>query len=710
MDRYHAPYEHLLDELERVFLLTEAAIRRGWARPGLHHALTPELSSVLGVTEIEPISAQRRRLEALETLVAEQTKQLHDRVAVSEASGLRLHQLRRRFGLDDLQVDIVVLALAPEVDPRFMTLFSYLQGAQSGGWLDVHIVGEILCGNGWERRRLFSDFDSRSPLVANHLVELMRTSIRTPASIMYRPIRANRALVEFAVGKPAASTTFETLHEETAGSPELVFNERILQQAAQLSSMLEIGSAESPVIVMSGREGVGKRSLLQQIGSGAGLRTLELRVSTLPDDLDACARRIREWLLRGSLYDALCYATETGELGGPAGGPGHAKAALLKEALAAHRGPVAVEWQQDDQLRLPSRPVERIAVPMPNASQQELIWRQALRASDLWVPKEQVQELAMTFHLPAAVIHQSVKVAVREGPTSGYKAIEGAVRNIIRGRLDELTTRIDRLATWDDLLVDDELHARIQSVVAQHANRHTVLREWDIGKRLRLNPGLSVLFWGPPGTGKSMTAGIIAGELGFELYQVDLAMVMSKWLGETEKNLARIFNEAEAGQVVLLFDEADSLFSKRTTNTDTPQAQALAQRVNYILTRLERFRGVAILTSNRESAIDDAFERRLSAKIWFPMPEEATRRRIWSHLLGSWDENHLDDLASCELAGGHVRNVCARAAFDAAGEGTAISMEHVDRALKNTIEDMGRLAPAWLLDAIYGDEDERSDA
>lgn len=700
MDRYNSAYEHMLDEFERVLLLTEAAIRRGWAGGGLHHALTPELSQVLGITTIEPVETQRQRLASLDVLMAEHAGLVRQRTAVSDAAELRLPQLRERFGLDDFQLDIVVLALAPEIDPRFSTLINYMQGARAR-WLDVHIVGEILCRNAWQRRRLFTDFAPDSPLIANHLIELMRSPIQTPASLLYRPIRANNTLLDFAVGKAARSAPLETLYE--AGPCDVLTDDRVRRQAERLSATLAQNPSASPLLVLSGGPGLGKRTLLRRIAGAAGLGVLELRASTLPDEADACSRRIHEWLLRGALYGHVCYATQTTQLGEAKQGVEHAKLLALTAALESYHGAAALEWQHEGSpFRSGKRPVARVLLTMPSSTTQALLWKRALASVQQWLPNEQVQELTLGFHLAGGTIFSAVQAATSGSGEASFVSIERAVQNIVRGRLDDLATRIDRLATWDDLLVGDELRKRIRAVISQHRHRHTVLNDWAIGKRLRLNPGLSVLFWGPPGTGKSMAAGLVARELGFELYQVDLAMVMSKWMGETEKNLARIFDEAEAGQVVLLFDEADSLFSKRVASSDSPQASGLAQRVNYILTRLERFRGVAILTSNRETAIDDAFERRLSAKINFPMPPDTTRRRLWQHLLGSWDPDHLDELASVELAGGHIRNVCAGAAFDAAGLGATISAELIEGALTRTLEDMGRLPPGWLLDDKHG--------
>ena len=695
---YHRPYEHLLDELERVFLLAERAIRVVWSTTGLHHRLTPALSRLLGVTEIEDVDAQRRRLVELEEQAAQHGALLRQRCSASDDATLPLLRIRDLFHLDDFQIDIVLLALAPELDPRFETVFRYLQSDRQRAWVDVHLVAQILCRTPWQRRRLYDDFAAEGPLLDNHLIELLPAEMSAPASLLYRPLRANKALLDFVLGRRAVSNAYETVHEPDMGFDDVVLHADARDAATRLAAALAEGAIAAPVVILSGGSGVGKRATLKAIAAEAGLGLLELDMAVLPDDPAAYHRRIGEWLLRGVLQGCLCYASHLEESLGETRPVTHPKLVLLGRLLEKHAGPVALEWSSKRRpFKLRDRAMVPIALQVPDTPMQERLWRRELRKAGVWLPPSQIGELAMCYFVSGGTIHEALRAAAQDARTFSYSRLEQALRRIISSRLDELALRVDRLASWNELLVHDELRERIEGVIAQHRHRHTVLREWSIGPRLRLNPGVSVLFWGPPGTGKSMTAGVIAGELGFALYQVDLAMVMSKWLGETEKNLARIFDEAEAGQIVLLFDEADSLFSKRVSDNNTPQAQALAQRVNYILTRLERFRGVAILTSNRESDIDEAFERRLSAKIFFPMPEQATRRQLWSYMLGDWDAAHLDLLAECELAGGHIRNVCAGAAFDAAQEGTTLGQPHVVRVLKRVFGDMGRLAPSWLV-------------
>jgi SpoVK/Ycf46/Vps4 family AAA+-type ATPase len=214
--------------------------------------------------------------------------------------------------------------------------------------------------------------------------------------------------------------------------------------------------------------------------------------------------------------------------------------------------------------------------------------------------------------------------------------------------------------------------------------------------------GLTALFYGPPGTGKTMVAGVIAQELGLDMYRVDLARVVSKWVGETEKNLAEVFDAAEEGQVLILFDEADSLFAKRT-DVRTSNDRYANLEVNYLLQRLDSFEGVAILTSNLDGAIDPAFKRRLSLRLQFPFPDEDTRLRLWaSHVTPetptAGDFDFLDLARRFPLSGGYIRNCALRAAFLAAHEGRPMRQAHLLRAVQLEYREMGKLSTSSRLE------------
>ena len=228
-----------------------------------------------------------------------------------------------------------------------------------------------------------------------------------------------------------------------------------------------------------------------------------------------------------------------------------------------------------------------------------------------------------------------------------------------------------------------------------------MLDQWGFREKLSKGLGVAALFSGPPGTGKTMVAALIARELGQELYQIDLSRVVSKWIGETEKNLARVFDAAEGANIVLLFDEADALFAKRTEVKSSNDRHSNAE-VNYLLQRVERFEGVCILTTNFEGSINPAFKRRLAVRLEFPMPEKAERLQLWRRIVPrsrrDRERRRLRELAEdYELAGGNIRNAVLRAAFLAASLDRAIDMDLLTRAIKLEYRDAGKLSSTGRL-------------
>jgi SpoVK/Ycf46/Vps4 family AAA+-type ATPase len=260
-------------------------------------------------------------------------------------------------------------------------------------------------------------------------------------------------------------------------------------------------------------------------------------------------------------------------------------------------------------------------------------------------------------------------------------------------KLDELAKRIAPTYGWDDIVLPREPFRQLREIAAQVIHRAKVYRDWGFGEKLARGRGIAALFAGPSGTGKTMAAEVLARDLRLDLYRIDLAGVVSKYIGETERNLKRIFAAAERGGAILFFDEADALFGKRSEVKDSHDRYANIE-VNYLLQSMEDFRGLAILATNRKSSLDSAFVRRLRFIVDFPFPDAAHRQRIWRSVFPPQADLHGIDfawLARLEIPGGHIRNVAIAAAFLAASEGASIGMIHVMRAARREYGKMERL-------------------
>jgi SpoVK/Ycf46/Vps4 family AAA+-type ATPase len=328
------------------------------------------------------------------------------------------------------------------------------------------------------------------------------------------------------------------------------------------------------------------------------------------------------------------------------------------------------------------------------------LWREHLPALD------GIEQLATRFSLAPGRVVRAATEANRIAGAAGRTAataddIAHAIGASVARQVEVLGTRIDDRPRWDDVVLPEETLDGVRELIARVQHRHQVLDQWGFREKLSKGIGLAALFSGPPGTGKTLIASLIANELGQDLYQIDLSRVVSKWIGETEKNLARVFDAAEGANIVLLFDEADALFAKRTEVKSSNDRHSNAE-VNYLLQRVERFEGVCILTTNLEGSIDPAFKRRLAVRLTFQMPEKAERLQLWTRLVPSSaaiakDVDFEEIAEDYELAGGNIRNAILRAAFLAASLDRPIDMDLMTRAIKLEYRDAGKLSSTGRL-------------
>jgi hypothetical protein len=330
------------------------------------------------------------------------------------------------------------------------------------------------------------------------------------------------------------------------------------------------------------------------------------------------------------------------------------------------------------------RPGPRIDVERPTHDEQRTLWVRAIGPAAVALDGG-IDALVAHFDLEVGTITRVAAVAAGAEDGGGMPAIWRECRVQARPRLDDLASRLEPAAGWDDLVLPEAQRATLRQIAAHVRARTTVHHRWGFAARSSRGLGTAALFSGAAGTGKTMAAEVLAAELELDLYRIDLSAVVSKYIGETEKNLRRVFDSAEGSGAILLFDEADALFGKRTEVRDSHDRYANIE-VSYLLQRMEAYRGLAILTTNLEGALDQAFMRRLRFVVRFPFPDTAQRREIWERTfpavapLGAVD---FDELARLDVAGGSIRNIGVNAAFLAADSGERIEMEHVLAAARS---------------------------
>lgn len=347
-----------------------------------------------------------------------------------------------------------------------------------------------------------------------------------------------------------------------------------------------------------------------------------------------------------------------------------------------------------------------VTVPfsVPDFAQRRLEWQERLSEAGISISPTDLDALSDRFRLTPEQIADAVvtasntihwKAAAGESEISHTSIVFAATRAQGGYDLGALARKVQPNYRWDDIVLPPDAQTQLREICNQAKHRHLVYEEWGFDRKLSLGKGQNVLFSGLPGTGKTMAAEVMATELQLDLYKIDLSQVVSKYIGETEKNLNRIFNAAATSNAILLFDEADSLFGKRTEVKESRDRYANIE-VGYLLQKMEEYEGIAILTTNVRGNIDDAFVRRLRFIVDFPLPTEKQRRQIWEKIWPDMtprsSDLDLDFLArKFEIGGANIRNIALAAAFLAADEGIPINMDHVIRAIRREYQKMGKI-------------------
>jgi ATP-dependent 26S proteasome regulatory subunit len=620
-----------------------------------------------------------------------------------------------RFGLGPFEQFCIAATLAVEIDRnKYGKAYALLQDdvtrKQPSVELLLRLYGDAGEGDRWHAT---ATFDSARPLRRWGLVKLAAREAGDPATPFGRRIELDDRISRFLLDLDDLGPPLDEFVKIGAWEPEALHvppPRHIEERLAQLVGGLQHGAPGAPprlVIHVHGRQGTGRRSLVTAICQQRGLRLLRVdaaRLAALPpaafdESLIALAR---EPILQRT---ALCFEhldpVMDDEM--PAGHQLRAVAESLHGLapvtfVIGHR-----RWAPE---RLFSDGVfQSIGLELPDAKDARRIWMEELAdvalAPDVGGAEAAATELSGRFRLSAGQIHDAVAA---EQTRALWEKAEGAsltLADLFRGcreqcghRLGTLARQVTTTFGWDDLILPAKQQSQLRELERAIRNSSGVLEDWNFQSRLPYGRGITALFSGPSGTGKTMAAGILARELGLDLYKIDLARVVSKYIGETEKNLDRIFDQAEDANAMLFFDEADALFGKRSAIKDAHDRYANIE-VAYLLQKMEERLGVTILASNLKTNMDDAFVRRIRFGVEFLMPEYAQRLEIWRSSLPREirlaDDVDLTVLAKrLRVSGGSIMNICVGAASLAYRPGGAISMQHFAHAARRELEKLGQ--------------------
>jgi SpoVK/Ycf46/Vps4 family AAA+-type ATPase len=628
----------------------------------------------------------------------------------------RLERLAELFELDAFDQDALLVCLAPDLDLRYERLYSYLQDDVTRKRPNVDLVLRLLAPEVGERAHARQRLSPSGQLHNRGLVSVVGDDASGQPSLLARPLRVEERVVEYMLGSDrmdARVAQFGQIFEsDTDGAAWALPSE--LQDG--LVTFLRTAASQpaprvGPLIYIQGAAGAGKRAIARAACAAAGRRLLLI---DLPALMAASTERTQAPMLAAVAREALLQDAVLGLDGFDcvlADEPDpRAARAVLRRLLAEQPGPTLLlgEERWEPALWLPGVVALRLELRPLGLSDRQRLWRSQLNGH--LVPGD-VDELAGRYRLvddeaiQAVAADASGRALLRGADRVGMVDFWQAARAIATPPLEGLARHVEPRYGWADIVLPGDGLLQLYELCARLRHQGTVLETWGYGRKHARRGGITALFAGQPGTGKTMAAEIVAGQLGLDLYRIDLSAVVSKYIGETEKNLEKIFRAADQGEAVLLFDEADAIFGKRSEVRDARDRYANVE-VAYLLQRLEAYAGLAVLTTNLRGNIDEAFIRRLDCVVEFPLPEEAERLRSWQLALPS--EAPLDasvDLPflarKFKLAGGHIRNIALTAGFLAAEDGLTIGMAHLVRATRREYQKLGKLVAETDFEQYY---------
>jgi hypothetical protein len=608
-------------------------------------------------------------------------------------SSPRLARVARTLSLSPFELAVVVVAVAPEVDLRYERIYAFLQDDVTRRRPSLDLALNLLCVTPEEKVERRSHFCAEAPLLGSGLLDLVGDPARPDAPLPSLELALAGPVSGFLLGAPGPDPRIAPLllSEPSADElPALPAPER--RRLRRVMAAAE-ASGRPLRLYFRGPEGSGRHPAARELARAHGTRLISLDLARTGAEEAALDRLLRRALLEARLRGWVVYA---GGVDAAVQRWGEPAAGRILGALAAHPGPVILagtaEWTGEErELR------DLLSVPFGVAPfrRRRAAWRRALAKEGVAVASALTAALAERFELNPLQVTGAVTTA-REALAGGVaEALFSAARAQAGRNMGEQARRVEPVFELDDLVLPADGRRQLEEICQRVEHRRRVMDEWGFGARLPLGSGVNALFSGPSGTGKTMAAQVVAGALGLDLYRIDLSRVVSKYIGETEKNLGRIFDQAESSNAILFFDEADALFGKRSEVKDAHDRYANIE-TGYLLQKMEEYPGVTILATNLRQNMDEAFVRRLAFHVQFPLPDEADRVRIWEGVFPDGTPLGDDvDLAFLgrrfRVTGGNIRNVALAAAFLAAEERRPVSMRHLVLGMRREFQKMGKV-------------------
>ncbi len=600
--------------------------------------------------------------------------------AARQGASLPLLVATRAFRLEPVELDALLLALAVELDARFGRLVAYLNDHLQRTRPTLGLAAALAALDGLSSPAPYEILER--PSVRKGLLLLEGEGPSPGIGVRLSP----DLVAHFASGRERDPAPVQVHPPDPGLLARLVLGEGARARGVAWARRLRSGGDTPPLLVV-GLRGSGRGTFARAVASEAGWATVSL---TVPADRPEAALQLARRELAFVGASAALFLELTGD---------HAE---LASSLRQHEGPLLLATTPanvDRFVALLAR--EPLVVPIDELGpgRRAELWKALLPPGDT-LDEASVATLAARFRFPVATMARSIRrakaemaLAAGEDGNSLAASLERACREIGSESMGSLAQKLPLPYRREDLVAPPHIERELDLALAWIRHQRKVLDDWGFSRRVALGRGLTALFAGEPGTGKTMAVQVLARELGVDAFRVDLSRVMSKYIGETEKNLGALFDEASASGAMLFFDEADALFGKRSKVTDAHDRYANVE-VGYLLQRMEEHDGITVLATNRQRDLDEAFLRRFHVIVDFPMPLEADRLRIWRGMIPAEMETEELDLAQLareyETSGGEIKNAALAAAFLAAAEGRSVTTEHLRDAIRRELLKSGK--------------------
>ena len=715
-DYFQSSIDHIMAEISRIELklqLKMASMRLDNRRnikdqfQGLYIS-EKEVEAIIGVAhdQTENESSRSQKLDILHWTDA--LKQLEKDISLKKEESLRrgitlrLDVLKQLFQLSSFDIDTLLVCLLPEIELKYQRLYAYMQDDVTQKNPTVNLALELLCKSSAEIMKTRNAFSSNSPLTKYQFVQLHDNHSSVPTPLLAKSLKIDERILHYLLEIDEIDSrllSFTQLQQ-----PRLRLDEIMLSDETKiLITTLTKQRDQLPICHLHGDSGAGKKSTAEAICLELGLPILYVDLNRLllkETDVEKLFPLIvREGMLQNAAlyvdgYDILLTSESGNKLSGD----------YLLSGLKKYPQWVFVasnkEWRPKETWQ--ERSFVSIELPVPSYSLRQKLWEKYWDKNTPLEKDVDFNSFASKFRLTGGQIQNVVinarNIARMREP--GHQTVTSEdlsffCRNESREVLHDMARKIQPKYSWKDIILPPDLFEQLQEIYSYIKYYYKVYSDWGFEKKLSLGKGLNALFSGPSGTGKTMAAEIIAHELQLDLYKIDLSTVVSKYIGETEKNLSLIFKEGQASNAILFFDEADAIFGKRSEVKDAHDRYANIE-IAYLLQKMDEYDGIVILATNLRKNIDEAFSRRMHFTLEFPIPDEDNRKRIWQNIFPV--EAPLDKdidftflAKQFQITGGNIKNIAVSAAFLAAQNGNEISMNNIIRAIKREYQKMGKL-------------------